>query len=995
MKKVLITLLLPMLLASLSHAQTSKPAYGKKRPNQIRLTEKVPASQQLSVLKKQLQLTDDDALQVLRKETDELGYTHEKFQQYYKGVKVEGATYTVHTKNDVITLMTGEFRSVVDLDVKPTLSPSAAFNAALAHVNAKQYAWEDAVKAGFPDYQKPQGELVVVGDPQSRTPAKLAYKFDIFAADPVYRAWVFVDAHTGEFIQENLRIHDANVPATGTAIYNGSVNFTADNASGPYRLRQTSSGGGVQTFNLNNGTNYTTATDFTSSSTNFTGDAVGVQAHWGAEQVWAYYWNQHGRNSYNGTGGILKSYVHYSNNYVNAFWDGTRMTYGDGNGTTYGPLVSLDICGHEISHGVTEYSANLVYSYESGALNESFSDVFGEAIENYATGSNDWLMGDQIGAGGSGGAIRSMSNPNAYGDPDTYQGTYWYTGTADNGGVHTNSGVQNKWFYILSVGESGTNDLGNSYNVTGIGITNAAAIAYRNLTTYLTSSSNYAAARAGAIQAARDLFGVDSPEEIATTNAWYAVGVGAAYGPPIGCVPSPVVLTLKLDNYPSETTWNLKDANGATVASGGPYSTAGSTVTQTFNLSGGDYTFTINDAYGDGICCAYGSGFYNLKSGSITLVSGGAFGSSEVTNFCIDGGGTGDVDPPTVPGNLTANNITQTSADLSWTASSDNVGVTGYNVYVDGVLDGNTTSLAYTVSGLTANTTYNMEVTAYDAAGNESAPASVGVTTLSGGGGGGSNVILAHYFETGWDGWADGGSDCARYSGTRSWEGNYSIQIRDNSGTASAMTSSSYDVSGYTQLTIEFYFYANSMENGEDFWVRYYDGSSWSTVATYARGTSFNNNTFYVATVTLSSAQYNFPPNAQFRFQCDASDNSDQIYIDAVTITGSNNFMAGNSSFTIKELGAPVNTVPASLLTPAETEDVIQIFPNPVSNTLQVRSAEPVKSVRVFAANGVQLRDMPGFEGATSVDLSSLKPGIYFISLETENGIQQRRIVKQ
>ena len=167
------------------------------------------------------------------------------------------------------------------------------------------------------------------------------------------------------------------------------------------------------------------------------------------------------------------------------FGNGSQMTYGDGN-ASWNPLVSLDIVGHEVSHGVTEYSAGLVYSYESGALNESFSDIFGEAIENFATGSNDWLMGEDIGVN-PGSALRSMADPPIKGDPDTYLGTNWRFDSADNGGVHTNSGVQNKWFYLMAVGEAGVNDNGQSYNVTGIGIDDAEAIAYRNLTVYLTS----------------------------------------------------------------------------------------------------------------------------------------------------------------------------------------------------------------------------------------------------------------------------------------------------------------------------------------------------------------------------------------------------------------------------------------------------------------------------------------------------------------------------
>ena len=200
--------------------------------------------------------------------------------------------------------------------------------------------------------------------PEGLIAPRLAYKFDIYAEEPLYRAYVFIDAHTGDFIMENLRIHDVNVPATGNSSYNGNVDFTADQVSGSnYRLRQTSSGDGVETYSMNNGTNYNAATDVTSTNSNFTTDDVAVQAHWGAERTHAYFLQKHNRNSYNGTGGKLKSYVHYSNNYVNAFWDGTRMTYGDGDGQNYGPLVSLDICGHELAHGVTEYTVNLVYSY--------------------------------------------------------------------------------------------------------------------------------------------------------------------------------------------------------------------------------------------------------------------------------------------------------------------------------------------------------------------------------------------------------------------------------------------------------------------------------------------------------------------------------------------------------------------------------------------------------------------------------------------------------
>jgi Zn-dependent metalloprotease len=131
------------------------------------------------------------------------------------------------------------------------------------------------------------------------------------------------------------------------------------------------------------------------------------------------------------------------------------MTYGDGNGTTFTPLTAIDITAHEIAHGLTSNTSNLVYSNESGALNESFSDIFGVSVESFANNNTlNWIIGEDATPNGNG--IRNMSNPNAFADPDTYLGTNYYTGTQDNGGVHTNSGVQNFWYYLLTVGGTGT-----------------------------------------------------------------------------------------------------------------------------------------------------------------------------------------------------------------------------------------------------------------------------------------------------------------------------------------------------------------------------------------------------------------------------------------------------------------------------------------------------------------------------------------------------------
>ncbi len=455
-----------------------------------------------------------------------------------------------------------------------------------------------------------------------------------------------------------------------------------------------------------------------------------------------------------------------------------------------------------------------------------------------------------------------------------------------------------------------------------------------------------------------------------------------------GCTDNEVTLTIVLDNYPEETSWELRTDGGSLVSSGGTYGNQadGSTVTENFCLADGCYTFTIFDSYGDGICCAYGNGSYTLSedANSNVLASGGAFGSSEATDFCLGGSGA-DTQAPTTPTNLTASNTTQTSTDLNWSASSDNVGVTGYNIYVDGVLNGTSSSTNYNVSGLSANTTYTMAVSAYDAAGNASGTTSINVTTQSTGGGG-STVIFADYFETGWDGWIDGGSDCYRYRGSRSWEGDYSIRIRDNSGTRSAMTSSPYDISSYSSVEIEFYFYPNSMEFGEDFWLRYHDGSGWQTVATYASGTSFNNNSFYVATVTLDNANYNFPTNAKFRFQCDASSNADRIYIDAVTLTGYNNTNFASSENRIRKLHDFIE------LSDLGTEQDMILSPNPTSSILHIRTEDDIQRIQIFDVRGRQVLRTTATD---YIHVQSLSPGVYFVRVTTDEEVLEDRFVKQ
>ena len=203
------------------------------------------------------------------------------------------------------------------------------------------------------------------------------------------------------------------------------------------------------------------------------------------------------------------------------------------------------------------------------------------------------------------------------------------------------------------------------------------------------------------------------------------------------------------------------------------------------------------------------------------------------------------------------------------------------------------------------------------------------------------------------------------------------------------MTLGTFDVSGYSTLDIEFYFYAWSMENGEDFWVQFYDGSAWRTVAAYARGTNFNNNTFYTATVSIDNASYNFPTNAQFRFRNDASANADHIYIDQVTITAD----AGTTLMgdRITALGGINGFADDEGL---DIDGDFMMYPNPVGSTLNVRLLDPTgqETYRIVNILGQVVAQGTLMQ---TIDVSRLQSGVYILEINEGEEIVTDRFIKE
>jgi len=471
---------------------------------------------QAAWLKNSLKFTRKHGARILHEEVDKIGFTHTKYQIYFMDIPVEGSVYTVHSNNGRIHSANGKYLKGQNISVKPSLSEKDAFDKAVNHTHAKKYLWESG------NSQRPQGELTIL---QVDTTYVLTYKFDIYASEPLSRKYVFVDAHSGEIVKTLDRIHFINSDGIAKTMYSGRVTIKTDSYKQSFRLRETGRGYGIETYNLNHGTDYGSAKDFTDSDNNWTDtidyNNTALDAHYAAEATYDYYFSTFGRNSYDNKGSKIMSYVHFDMNYVNAFWDGTRMTYGDGDGVNFLPLTPIEVVAHEITHAVTENTAGLIYEKESGALNESFSDIFGTVIDFYKhPNTANYLIGDVMSPTNN--AFRSMQNPNDYRNPDTYKGLYWDPSQE----VHTNSGVQNYWFYLLCQGGTGTNDLGNNFSVKAIGMEKAAQIAYRTLTVYLTPSSDYAEASFYSNQSAIDLYGECSDEAVAVDNAWYAVGIG-------------------------------------------------------------------------------------------------------------------------------------------------------------------------------------------------------------------------------------------------------------------------------------------------------------------------------------------------------------------------------------------------------------------------------------------------------------------------------------
>ena len=455
---------------------------------------------------------------------DRDGTEHVHFDRTYAGLPVIGGDLVMHSRNGQYKAVSMTQRAPLSLSVRPSVDSSAAVVAAGAQFGSDF--------AGAPD-----STLVVYA--RGAAP-RLAWQVRLQneRADMTY----IVDAHAGQVLERWSNRETAVANGTGKTLYSGDVALVTNSIFGGFELRDPTRGG-TRTIDASNsrtsGQVYKDPDNTWGSSVVSDVATIAADAQYGTRVTWDYYKNIHGRTGIANDGKGAYNRVHYGKRYSNAYWNDNCfcMTYGDGDGVNLSPLVALDIAGHEMSHGVTSHTAGLIYSGESGGLNEANSDIMGTMVEFYANNPQDtpdYLIGEEVFISNVPGsanqrALRYMFNPSRDGvSPNCY---YSGIGSRD---VHYSSAIANLFYYLLAEGTgartySGVNHTPartcNGSTFAGIGRAKAQKIWYRALSVYFTSSTNYAGARVATISAAKDLYGTTSAEATAVAKAWSAVSV--------------------------------------------------------------------------------------------------------------------------------------------------------------------------------------------------------------------------------------------------------------------------------------------------------------------------------------------------------------------------------------------------------------------------------------------------------------------------------------
>ena len=457
------------------------------------------------------------------------GWSRIKYKQQYQGLPVIGGSYTLHEKEGEIKKASGNILPFIDVET------SAQIPASRANTIASNYM-DHLIRLHNPQIESISWELqnnglcVIDKDfPQVSGDYLLAHQIIVsYEEDLDYpvKQQFYINAQTGQIIDNYTLIAHTSVEGLALTKFYGQQVIVADSiAPDLFILEDYTRGEGVIT-RKGNGDDYTDEDNYWDNF-NDQKEEVGGDAHYCGSKYYDFMLEKFDFHGIDGNGGAIISWVYGSErNLVNAYWNGTRATFGSGDCDDYDPLTTLTVVGHEFAHGFTEFTSGLIYRDESGALNEAISDIFGKALEyEYDFDNFSWLIGDKFLIDPEVLPFRSMSDPKLRDDPNYYGGEFWRIGGGDNGGVHTNSGVLNYWFYLLTEGVSGTNEEGYNFDVAPIGLSTALQIVFSMNIGYLTEGSTYINAMTASLAACDDLYGPNSSQKESVIEAWRAVGL--------------------------------------------------------------------------------------------------------------------------------------------------------------------------------------------------------------------------------------------------------------------------------------------------------------------------------------------------------------------------------------------------------------------------------------------------------------------------------------
>jgi len=517
MRYLFSLLFLVLNLSFLAGQHAERPHFLQERINgDFYSRRQVSAADFFRTLKEELALSDGTTMQLIRETGDE-EHRHYRYQQFFEGIPVFGHQVILHETHGIVSAANGIYTPDLNISVTP------AIDAGIAAAKAISYMKDEEKTISSSPIRIDTTMLVLIDPayPRFSGAVGLAYQVEMTQDQPFGRHRMVIDAHSGRKILSHPLIYHNSVTGDARTRYYGTRTITSDSVDvNKFLLRDLTRGNGIFVYDQS-------GTIFESKSrhwdlTNDKGDDVALDAMYCSAKFYDFLESRYQWSGVDGHGMAMACRIH--DNYagkVNAYWDRQYANFGDGN-CDFGPLTTLEIVGHEFTHGIIDHTSGLLYFDESGALNESLADMMGKALEYFEDPANfSWYLGTSFRLNPDARPFRSMDNPRSMNMPAYYKGEYWI----DGGEVHTNSAIGNLWFAMLCDGRSGISEGGIAYNITGMGMEKAARIAFHANRDYCFPGTNYRQFAKYTISVAGELYGPGSAEAEAVRESWKATGV--------------------------------------------------------------------------------------------------------------------------------------------------------------------------------------------------------------------------------------------------------------------------------------------------------------------------------------------------------------------------------------------------------------------------------------------------------------------------------------